>query len=203
MLLIKDFTPVDKYTKNPNGNWQYGYLLDIGGTLTLHRTPQPDDFPGIDRWQSTDIDSVISVMRNRTNKVVFPRPNHPKESWPTYTIPPNVLLLHPGETKTGQRAHDVVRWTCPRDGSYQVVGSFDGLDRFGDDTEVWVVIGNREGRKTMKAAIIDGYCRRLSIDGMEVDLWKNDVVDFIVGAGPRFGNDSVGLQVNIKQTKRR
>ena len=45
----------------------------------------------------------------------------------TYTIPADMLVMHPGWT--GQAGiYEVVRWVAPQSGEYTVEGAFAGLD---------------------------------------------------------------------------
>jgi hypothetical protein len=182
---------------NPFGSWSYGWSNGPEGQFVLHTSRQIEIFPGVDRWASPQIEPNMGVMHNRTGEVISGNP-------PTYTIPPDMLHMHPG----AGGIYDIVRWTCPRSGQFKIQGQFSGLDAqtFNADSDVDVVINSRTSLFSSKAPtmarVLHGTGTQVPIAFTDIRLSAGDTVDFTVGVGPSGShfNDSTGLQARISQT---
>jgi len=175
---------------NPAGCWSYGYSHTLGGEFTLHASKQLDVFPGVDRWTTPDI-QYIGVMHNRTGATI---PGKER----TYTVPPNMLLMHPGEG--GE--YDVIRWTCPQDGQYNIEGLFSGLDTQTDIADITVHLLLNSKPLSVRFDTLHGIGTQAPIAFKNVLLLDGDTLDFVVGVGPKrtHGAGSTGLKVTITQT---
>jgi hypothetical protein len=174
---------------NPHGPWSYGWSNDmLGSQFERHLGKQDNDSLGMPRWNSPKIDD-LSVGCNQTG--------NPIRGY-SYTVPPHTLHMHPG--KGGQ--HDIVRWTCPKRGTYLIGGSFSGLDDQTTiaDSDVNVVI-NSKTSLFRSAPVLRGKGTCESFTFMGIALNAEDTVDFLVGVGPSgsHGADSTGLKAEIIQ----
>lgn len=183
---------------NPSGPWSYGYRNGRERQVVPHTSSQIENRPGVDRWASPQIEPNMGVMHNRTGRVVMGDP-------PTYTIPPDMLHMHPGEGGI----YDVVRWTCPLRGQFAIQGRFSGLDTKTSiaDSDVDIVINSITSLFKTKAPavvlVLHGAGTQIPITFTDIRLSAGDTVDFIVGVGPsgKHFNDSTGLQARISQTR--
>lgn len=197
----KDFSRAEDYYKT--SAWEYGYYTDgLDGSFVRHHADRSYDFEGVQGWHSTKVDSVIGVMRNITDHILYPRPCD-NQDWPTFCIPTGVLHMHGGmDTRSGKCFYDVVRWKCPKTAKYQFTGSFDGLDRYGRGTDVYVL---RNQKEFILNRTINGYCAGMvSLDeaiGIRT-LGHGDTIDFVVGVKSReqFGSNSIALRVTISES---
>jgi hypothetical protein len=171
---------------NPSAFWSYGYSHTLGGQFVLHASKQFDIFPGVDRWASAEIQD-IGVMHNRTGTTV---PGKER----TYTIPPDMLLLHPG----AGGIYDVVRWSCRQDGQYSIEGLFCGLDTQTDTADIDVCILVNSKVLPVHFNTMHGIGTKEAI-ALEILLNAGDTLDFVVGVGPKrsHGAGSTGLTATI------
>jgi hypothetical protein len=133
-------------------------------------------------------------MHNRTGATADARAIPAKER--TYNVPPDMLLMHPGEGGV----YDVIRWTCRQDGEYSIQGLFSGLDTQTDIADIGVYILLNSKRRA--GSVLHGIGTQAPIALDNVLLLDGDTVDFVVGVGPerRHGAGSTGLKVTIAQT---
>ena len=173
--------------ENPSGNWLYGWSNDmLGSQFEFHRNRRDNAPPGMPRWDSPQIND-LGVSCNQTGNSI---------RGCSFTVPPHTLHLHPGQG--GQ--YDVVRWICPKRGTYQITGNFCGLDDQTTvaDTDVNVVINSKTSLFPSRPILFGKGTRELfTFTG--ISLNAKDTVDFIVGAGPSGSHaaDSTGLQAKI------
>lgn len=172
---------------NPPGNWLYGWSTDmLGEPFERHPRKLSRDSLGMARWDSPQIDD-LGVSCNQTGNPI---------RGCSYTLPPHTLQMHPG--KGGQ--YEIVRWICPKRGTYLITGSFAGLDDQTTiaDSDVNVVI-NSKTSLFPSTPVLAGKGTRESFTFNGIALSAEDTVDFIVGVGPSgsHGADSTGLQTKI------
>jgi len=185
--VVRDFS----IGSNPTGAWSYGFSNTLG-EFAPHSTRQLEVFPGVDRWTTPEIDD-LGVMRNRTNVNVTGNPA-------TYTIPPDMLLMHPG--KDG--SFEVIRWTCERDGQYAIEGSFKGLDTQTGIADISVyIVTHLQNSQPLITRLVDlhGIGTEVPFSITKLQMRRGDRIDFVVGVGPsrQYGAGSTGLQAVITQ----
>jgi hypothetical protein len=179
--LVADFS-IDS---NPAGPWSYGYSKTLGGQFNRHKQSRTDIFQGVDGWGSPQVQENLWVMRNRSGAMITGNP-------PTYTIPHDMLHMHPGEGGI----FDVVRWTCRRSGPYSIQGVFSGLDS-GAAAEADVHV-RKNSTTDLFNDVLCGARTQKPFD-FTARLRNGDTLDFIVGVGPsgKHWSDSTGLRVTI------
>jgi pimeloyl-ACP methyl ester carboxylesterase len=191
---VNDFS----ITANPNKAWSYGYSNTLGGTFTPHNTAQIDyqpgiNQPGVDRWTSPTVQGSLGVMHNKTASTIQAS---------TYTIPVDMLAMHPGWTgQTG--IYEVVRWVAPQSGNYAVQGVFAGLDVITSvaATEVHVLLNS--ATELIPVTILHGTASQPATFSLDAQLHAGDTLDFVVGIGniaTGNSNDSTGLKAIITPT---
>lgn len=190
-LELSDVVADFSIASNPAGLWRYGYIRTLGGEFNLHTTNRTDIVQGVDGWGSPQVQENLWVIHNRTEATITGSP-------PTYTLPPDMVLMHPGQGGI----YDVVRWTCPRGGRYGIQGAFRGLDfqtQFAD-TDVHILV-NSTTSLFPSAPVLRGAGTEALIAFDDVRLNAGDTVDFMVGVGPSgsHGSDSTGLKAMIAQ----
>lgn len=105
-------------TSNPNGTWSYGYVTAPEAPLILYTATENDNcIPGISFWGLyLGSCSLLPVVgKNDTTGTVC---------WATDCLPPNYIVTSPGYE--GQL--NVVRWTAPASGIYELSGAVMGTD---------------------------------------------------------------------------
>lgn len=199
---LRDFS-----AENPNGVWSYGYGR-TGRNFKVYKTFKenclagPATFNGIDCWEtaSPDFNAIVGVTTLVEPKVFF-----------TFVMPTTVLYMHPGDESSGVPADSIVRWTCRRDGTYQIKGYYELLDVL--PTGVFPKIFVNTNNETNKAfggnngALTGpGADLKLKKPGQRKDfdftrfIHKGSVVSFGINAGSDFSNDSTGFNATISRT---
>ena len=184
--VVADFS----ITENPVGPWSYGWSKNgFGSGFVRHTRNLVDSQPGVDRWDSPGIQRDIGVMHNKTGNDIRPIGY-------VLTIPRDMLHLHPGEGGL----YDIVRWKCPQNGRYMIVGEFRGLDDQTNiaDSDVNVVLNSRTSL-FVQPRVLHGTGSHEPIVFTNISLIDGDTIDFVVGVGPSgsHGADSTGLKAKI------
>jgi len=184
---VADFSIVS----NPAGAWSYGWSKNgLGNGFVPHTRNLLDAQPGVDRWDSPEIQQDIDAMHNKTGNDIRP-------TGYVYTIPKDMLHMHPGEGGI----YDIVRWTCPQRGRYAIVGEFRGLDDNKNvaDSDVNVVLNSSKSLFRSRIPVLHGTGTYEPFSFRDISLSAGDTIDFVVGVGPSssHGSDSTGLKATI------
>jgi hypothetical protein len=182
-VFVSDAVADFSITSNPSGNWAYGWRRNrFSGEFALHTQHIVNAAFDLETWQTPEI-SHMCVGRNRRGRVIRGNPG-------TYTVPPDVLLMHPGEGGI----YDVVRWTCPQSGKYSIKGRFIGLDFDIDvaDSDVDIVTKTDTSLLTSPSRVLQGAGSHIPFELTDISLEVGEMVDFVVGVGPSgsHGSDS-------------
>lgn len=182
---VKDFS----IASNPTGVWSYGWTPTLGGAFTLYTVTDTTSVPGMSAWLDSGTypsDPPYVDHNDTTGTICFE----------TFCVPPRYLHLHPGAN--GQ--YTVVRWTAPSAGTYEIRGSFVGLDGAGPTTTDVHVLVNSEfplfsGNIASYGSPLP-FLRKVPIRSAGV------TIDFAVGYGSDKSNgfDSTGSNCRITQT---
>src|SRR5262245_50818527 len=99
---------------NPNGVWQYGYEMSLGGAFTLFdiRTTRGT---GLDYWTSSSLGNDPDVSHNPSTSPVAGPDND-------FVLGPNRTAFHPGPN--GE--FGIFRWTAPSAGLFSIHADFLG-----------------------------------------------------------------------------
>jgi len=169
------------FAANPNGPWSYGYSQTLGGSLILHTTSGGGS--GLDFWNTEISIGLPWVVRNSSASPV---------NWSGTTVfAPGALSLHPGP----QGEVEVLRFTVPSDGQYQISGEFFGQDYVGPTTtDVHILLNG--------ASIFDDVVSDYAIShpfSTTLMLGSGSHLDFAVGFGSNqtYLYDSTGLSAAI------
>ncbi len=187
---VADFSP----ETNPSGTWRYGYETEYGAQFQPFLTggAQVGSIPISDGF-SWFVES--ETVGSGANAVTVDEPSlggnlggGTIEAGPV-VWPADMLLLHPGPN--GRLA--VLRWTAPEDGNYRIDGAFQSLEEASVDVYV-AVSGQAEAAFSSALQGADG---RVAFGFLLEAVQAGTTIDFLVGPGERFENDSVGLQAVI------
>lgn len=89
-------------------------------------------------------------------------------------MPPSLLLVHPGP----QGQYSVVRWTAPTTGTYEIAGSFLGLDSQGNTTtDVHILLNSST---SLFDADVSGFNMPQGFS-LTQTVSSGDTIDFVVG----------------------
>lgn len=152
-------------TGNPHGPWTYGYAETLGGPLILHTNSGSGD--GLEYWNTDIWIGLPWIAHNATTNPIL---------WAgTATFEPGVLSLHPGAFGEVE----VLRFTVPVTGQYQVSGAFFGQDWVGPTTSDAHIL--LDGNAIFEAAVFDfGNAHAFSTN---LTLAAGSQLDFAVGVG--------------------
>jgi hypothetical protein len=198
LILVADASHDFSADSNPSGSWAYGYYRGgLDGDFCPHRERKPNLFRGVSVWGSDSIEVSLSVMHHRSRQWI-------QGNSPTYAIPPDTILMHPGQGGS----YVVVRWTCPQAGPYRIWYEFRGLDAQTSipDSDIDVRHNLRslcEDEKVPDQHNLNGLGSIISHRSEVLDLKVKDTIDFVVGwgQGGSYGSDSTGLKAKIYQPK--
>jgi hypothetical protein len=178
---VADFSP----TSNPNGAWSYGYLTAPGTSLILYTATENDNcVPGISFWGLyLGSCSLLPVVgKNDTTGNVC---------WATDCLPPDYIVTSPGYT--GQL--NVVRWTAPESGIYELSGSVMGTDYvYPTSTDFYV----RLNGNLLFSTAVDSYDIPTTF-GRRQSLRAGDTLDFLTDWGSNHNayGDGTGFRALI------
>jgi hypothetical protein len=162
---VADFSP----TSNPNGVWSYGYLTAPETSLILYTaTENQNCITGMSFWGLyLGSCSLLPVVgKNDTTGNVC---------WATDCVPPNYLVTSPGYE--GQL--NVVRWTAPESGIYQLSGAVMGTDYvYPTSTDFHV----RLNGNVLFSTAVDSYNIPTTF-GRTQPLRAGDTLDFVTDWG--------------------
>lgn len=181
---VEDFSP----TSNPNGVWSYGYVTAAGAPLILYTATENNNcIPGISFWGLyLGSCSLLPVLgKNDTTETVC---------WATDCLPPNYLVTSPGFS--GQI--NIVRWTAPSDGIYQLSGAVMGTDCvYPTSTDFRVRLN---GGVLFSTAVDD--CDVPTTFGRKQTLRAGDTLDFGTdwGSNQNAYGDGTGFRALIAKT---
>jgi len=141
---------------------------------------------------SASTNSLPEVRKNTTGTDI------PPAGGVTYDLPPDALFMHPGGGP-----HSVVRFTVPASGSYNLSGSFLGLDSVGTTTDVHILVNGAP----VFSDEVTGYVKdpggapstATRPFNLTQSLTQGDKVDFAVGDGTdgSISYDGTGLKGTI------
>lgn len=164
------FTP----TQNPNGNWTYGWSVQLASTFTpylLHSTV----LTSLEVWDTSPGSLRPSVFRNASNSTVV--------YGGKFTMTAGELGFHPGQSNE----HSIIRWTAPATGRYAIDALFTGLSGAGGapvtTVSVTVLINGTVG--SGKTINTNGGPNMVSFVQAHNQLNAGSIVDFVVD----YGND--------------
>jgi hypothetical protein len=172
-------------TSNPNGAWSYGYLTAPGTPLILYTATENDNcISGISFWGLyLGSCSLLPVVgKNDTTETVC---------WATDCLPPNYIVTSPGYT--GQL--NVVRWTAPASGIYQLSGAVMGTDYvYPTSTDFYV----RLNGSLLFTTVVDSYDIPMTF-GRRQSLRAGDTLDFVTDWGSNHNayGDGTGFRAII------
>jgi hypothetical protein len=172
----------------PSGEWTYGSVGFIGGTLQVYRcTDITAD--GVEAWGS----SAGGILDNAFNPQAFFNPTAASVEIVSLTIGPGEVALQPGESGDLSSAW----WTAPVPGNYTLEAAFRGLDGGGSTTttDVHVVLN---GFGIFNDVVI-GQGDTAAMAPTTRALSAGDTVDFMVGWGTDldFQFDSTGVSATV------
>jgi len=178
----------------PGGAWRYGFTVTLGGTFQLYHQKstfynQQSTLP-ISSWNAgsmnPDVNKNENGMEILSNQYVI----HPASEY---------LNFHPG--RGGEKS--VVRWTCPKAGTYGVDAGFRSLRNGGQSTTTDIHV-LKNGVSLFEGAINGHYADGEQVYNATLDLAACDTVDFVVGAGPNndYICDSSGIRAKIEKAQR-
>ncbi len=189
---------------NPSRVWNYGFG-QTGVVFTPYDTFKENclaggaTFNGIDCWETANpgFNAIVGVTTLAEPTVFF-----------TFVMPTNVLYMHPGDGPPGAPTDSIVRWTCPRDGTYLIKGFYEILDvrPTGTYPKIFVnqnnvtrkAFGGDDGALTGPGAHLNrkkaGQRKDFTLNRF---ISKGSVVSFGVNSGSDFSNDSTGFDVTI------
>ena len=122
--------------------------------------------------------------------VAFNPSAQPIETPFQFTWPARQVALHPGPN--GE--YSVLRWTAPAAGRYTVTATFSGLFNATVDAHLL-----HNGRSRFDALLNLQGRPNAATNVTELDLARNDTLDFVVGCGNgSYGSDSTALSLAIK-----
>lgn len=179
---VTDFT----LTQNANSIWQYGYTADPASDAFQPLTNPSTNAacsgsPGTAFQSWTNPNPNDAHMGKNVSGAPF--------SCGSLRVPTDVVYMHTGQS--GQRS--VVRWKAPVGGTFQVTGTFEGLNG-----------GYREAR-ILKNGVVIGTLNNLVISGYAQQPFNftetvavGDTIDFSLGWGDgSWNSDGTGLSVSI------
>jgi len=207
---VSDFSA----SANPNGVWSYGWSATLGGPLNLYTISDSTCYKGDSAWgeypcSGGDIPPP-KLSHNNTNHVISLAPH-----FPNITIPPTLLLLHPGPA--GE--YSVLRWTAPSSGLFRISTIFSGLDFDGPtSTDVHILVYRAKTQTTtylLSSQIFYSYDLPLVWPSPapgnqyltarpDMELAAGDTVSVAVGFGVDgdYGFDSTGVEARITKCQR-
>lgn len=176
---------------NPNGVWSYGYGSASIGPMSLLLADQnrfePALLPGWARDAAPVTASLPAVYHNPGAAPV------PVSDYPA-AVDPGALVVHPGDL--ADEGFVFVRFTAPAASDYDISAVFEALDTT-DGAQSLVVVN---GASTLFDQTIVGFGNSTMFDSAaSVSLALGDTIDFIVGNGGSFTNDSVQLDAFVTQ----
>ena len=136
-------------------------------------------------WYRAMCDALPVVGHNDTGKMFCDK---------TYCLPPNYLLLHPGDNYK----MSVVRWTAPVAGTFLMEGAVNGLDTGG--TSLHIVLNSNQylfdTHVSYKTPLLLQHTFAVA---------AGDTIDFVVDRGKDGGadGDSTGIQFKLTNTGNR
>jgi hypothetical protein len=174
---VNDFS----VSSNPNGQWSYLYDTGSGPQLLTYNTiPFEVAYPGLNAWWNGQTDpNSIFVAQNATASPV---------SFLSIVDPPNLLWLDP------QADTDIVRWTAPASGTWNVTGQFQGID-VGEQAHNVEILVNYS-TVLLAPTTVSQFGQVVPFD-QSVSLTAGNTIDFIVAATAGYGNLATGLSAAI------
>jgi hypothetical protein len=180
--------------KNPNGVWSYGFTLTLGGPLYLaDRQLVSEIYPstyvqGYDVWarqaQADCGDGVGGGIAHYPGQYINGSELHFEDT----------LEEHPG--CHGEYA--TVRWTAPLAGTYQFVGSFNGMQLACGGTTTDVHIRWNSINALFDANVSGFTTNRDHFFNVQQAVAAGDSVDFLVGYGNgNYSCDATALQLAV------
>jgi hypothetical protein len=176
----------DTMNPPPAGHFTYGTTPTLGGAFTLYANPvlTPSSTPPMPFWQGTATpDTPPYVAKNPTAQDLA--------LGTTATIPAGTMWFHPGPN--GENS--VIRWTCPRAGSWLVDVAFAPRDNA--TTSNVAVLLNGATPALFAADVTVGTSPTYT---KTMTLKVGDTIDFAVGYGTNatYISDSTGIQGSLK-----
>ena len=194
------------WTKNPNGDWSYGYL-DGSGTLTPYTAADGGDVDGAVSygWHlPPDWGSTYGSMSYNSSSTI------PIDRWTSYREP---LQVTPDNMAADRNIKATARWKCPygAEGTYVVSARFTGQStdpNKGATTTAYVIINGQVAFSGNISGFIgrsvnsfsDGYgsSKEVSFSKM-ITVKAGDIIDFAVdNGGDGNSNDTTGVSATIQ-----
>lgn len=191
---LRDFT-----ANNPNGAWSYGYASTMRGAFNIYDTFEHDCQAGVlvgeDCWDAYPNPLHAQVGKNATGAAFAVL---------TLVVPTDALLMHPG----GGLERSIVRWTCPKSGTYGISGFFEILDAYPTGIRPKIFVN----RKSITTEAFGGDSGELTGPGANQSTLKagqrknfsftrsikrGTTISFGVSPAGNFGFDSTGFDATI------
>ena len=166
-------------TASPSDDTFSNYTIAVVGAFQT---------PGIDGWYTNTANRTPGIYKNNNGTTTQ------YVEFPSVVQPASTVMLHPGQN--GERS--VLRFTVPPDGagSYNVAGSFQGIDTGGTTTDVSIFVNST----SVFSGNINGYNDTKTFN-FPITVAAGDNVDFRVGYGNgSFGSDSTALIASLSPT---
>lgn len=186
-------------TQNPNGDWRYGWVSTLSGSMGLYTQINRLEI-GVPEWRfgTDDVLSHGMICKNTTGAVV-------PANYSTQYLEIAMAGLHPGNTGDFATA----RWTAPSAMLVTVAASFSGqsFDGGGTTTDVHVL---RNGASLFDG-VVNGFAGRAAQGYSDafgpsptqsfsttLPVAAGDIIDFCVGYGNgTYSYDITGLSATI------
>jgi hypothetical protein len=183
LLYTTDARGKDLTGNNPGGAWVFGSRAGSAGFVPFTVSDVRYGSRML-MWAATN-GGFPYVGRNTTNV---------SQSAQTFTLPPDLLNLHPGPN--GELS--VVRWTAPLGGMIHLEGHFKGLDP-GTSTAVSLKHNGVELLASSGRSITGNTgAAANSPFSLDQTVLPGDVIEFSVGMGPNgYFGDSTGLVATV------
>lgn len=187
---LRDFAAI-----NPNGVWSYGYGATVRD-FTLFDTYTHDCLgrAGLDCWQAPIVYPAQAAVNVTGAPFVFGG---------SALAVTNALMLHPG----AGLERTIIRWTCPRSGTYETSGFFEILDVAPTGVRAKILV---DGKNVTLAAFGDtgeltgpgadltnlkpGQRKNFAFTGF---VKKGHVITFGLSPSGDYGNDTTGFNAVI------
>lgn len=190
---VTTFDAADDFSSvtNPNGVWSYGYASSSTGSMILMLESQqrfvPSSLFGWSRGAEAATSSLPSAFHN-PSAVPVPVIDYPAP------VDPGALVVHPGDL--ADEDFVFVRFTAPADADYDIAASFEALDTTAG-AQTLVIINSAF---TLFNDTIVGFGDTAGYtSASSIGLLAGETIDFIVGNGGSFVNDSVQLEALVTQ----
>jgi hypothetical protein len=163
------------FTKNPHGQWTYGWSVNIAGPLTVYGDPFTVN--GIEFWGDNSIEELND-----------PHVGYSPLDEVNSNILPHTMVMHPGPGN--QFTHCI--WTAPTAGMYQITSSFTSLSYGGPHAYIL-----QDGVTIGDSLLTQGVPWSASYNS--VALAAGDTIEAVVGVGSDgvFFNDETQFSFTI------